>query len=161
MFAALATLSACASGPCSSSDLRKVNQALGSVPKQHHVQLAAQGLVESCTFPPPVAEALQAVAQVPPDMVRLVDVRVAADAPELWSAACPGGPGALATTMQAAPADGRRHLFEACALDRHGWSADRFARGNGPVVLPIVLAELMKGHSVLDRTVVLDALAGL
>lgn len=148
----------CSSGPC--SELGKVTSALGQVPDHLRTQLVAQGLAEQCELPPPVREGLLGVAQGMPGMTRMVDLRVASEAPELWAAACPGGPAALASSMQLRDADARRALHTDCALGRHGWSADGFARARGPVVLPIVLAELLKSESAMNRSLLLDALAG-
>lgn len=152
---------ACSSGPCRDGDLKKVSEALGAVDPAYRQPLAAQGLVEACDLPAPVSAGLTAIAQGMPGMTAMVDARVAADAPELFAAACPGGPGALAESMRLAGPDGRRSLYAACALDRHGWGADGFAKANGPVVLPIVLAHLLADEPPFHRDLAITALAGL
>lgn len=152
---------ACSSGPCRDGDLKKVSEALGVVDAHYRQPLAAQGLVEACDLPAPVAEGLTGIARGMPGMGAMLDAKVAADAPDLWSAACPGGPGALADSMRAGGPDGRRALYAACALDRHGWGADAFAKASGPVVLPIVLAHLMADEAPFHRDLAITALAGL
>lgn len=149
----------CSSGPC--TGLRELTSALGMVSAQDRRPMAAQGLAEMCELPEPVEAALGQVAFGVSGAERMADMKVAADAPELWAAACPGGPAALASSMQLADRDARISLHKACELERYGWSESAFAGGRGAVVLPIVLAHLLAGERAIDRSVALDALAGI
>lgn len=157
----LVWLFACDGGPCTNGELTKVSTALGQVSREMRQPLAAQGLVEACEFPEPVEQALQGVANGMPGTVEMFDRKVAVDAPELWAAACPGGPAALAEAMSMPSTQARRKLHETCQLQRYGWDSSTFASAGGPMVLPIVLSHAMEGEQGFPRTVVLDALAGL
>ena len=154
-------LGGCSSGPCDSGELKKVADAVAMVDARQRQQVAAMGLTEACTLPAPVIQGLNGVANGFPDSAALVDMRVAADAPELWLAACPGGPRTLAEAMRLAGPDARRKVHQECKLDRYGWGPDSFAKANGPLVLTVILAHELRDASAFSRDLTLNALAGL
>ena len=153
----LVSLAACSSGPC--SDLGAVATGIGQVEARLRIQLAAVGVAEECALPDPVEEKLRMVGNLAPNQIGVADLAVAAELPELWTAACPAGTGVLAEAMKLSPADRRKRVYEACGLQGKGIS-EAYVTGNGLLVLPVLVHHLLAEENAFERSMVVDALAG-
>lgn len=147
---------------CDRDAVGKVVGALGAVDASMRVELAALGVAEACKQPN--VKALAQVAQLPPDMRRLIDMKVGAEALELWMATCPKGPGALAAaSREAAPAD-RVALWETCSMEARGhFTQSEWTGATGLVVAPLLVGAWLEADGVAkdQARAIARALAGL
>ncbi len=150
----------CSSGPCDDGQLARVSEAIGSVSAEHRVQLASQGLAEACTLPEPIEKGLTGIPAAPPSMLPLLDLQVAAEAPEVWKAACPGGPEVLADVATKVDREARQRIWSGCELEKKGWSEAKFTSATGARALPVMLEHLLADERAFDRRMAIDALAG-
>jgi hypothetical protein len=153
-------LAGCSSGPCDDAQLSEVTRALGSVSAEFRVQLASQGLAEACTLPDPIERGLTGIPAAPPTLLPMLDLQVAAEAPEVWKAACPGGPEVLADAATKSDGDARERIWSACDLAAKGWPKDKYLSASGARALPVMLEHLLADEREFDRRMVIDAIAG-
>ncbi len=91
----LLSLSAAASPPvppygCAPAALARLDEELAKY-KELRFENVSAGLLEACTMPPSLSDALNKVARAGRDFARSASMSVVADSP-LWSRACAGGP---------------------------------------------------------------------
>jgi hypothetical protein len=161
----LVSVAALARPPCDPAGLQEGVDALASVGASSQVALAAAAIAEACPRAGSLRTALAEVQQVPPDFLPRVDAQLAVAAPADWTAACRGGPGALADAMQRPLAEQRPALWEACAgAERGHFSAAEWSAAPGLAVAPILLGHWLVavgGVSEATARIYARALAGI
>jgi len=124
---------------CDADGLKKVEAVLSQVQVEHQQHLAFAGVREACTLHPALDQAAQASYNFAPQEAALMEARAVAAAPELWMAACPGGPRLVAQLIALAPNQRAAPLYEGCNLKRFGISAAAYLQPK-PSLLGILLA---------------------
>lgn len=149
----------CSFGPCSSSELKKVAEAIQMVSEADRTMLTAQGLAESCEFAPALEKGLMEMAGGWPGTGGLAAMRAVADDPLAFEAACPGGAAVLAQAASMGPMDRATALATTCKVD---WLKpdEAFAAGDG-LMLAILVAPALSGERETLRRRLLRELSGI
>ena len=144
--------------PC--PELHKVARAANLVEKEHRVNLAAAGLLETCkTLPSAQQAALQKLQQMPPELRESAALSAVAADPAAWETACPGGTERMSGWMSQGKAGRGAAIAAACKPDFIGES-EQF-KAEDTVILAILLRPALQNADSTDRSVVLRALSGL
>ncbi|MCB9547607.1 MAG: hypothetical protein H6706_17405 [Myxococcales bacterium] len=150
---------------CEVAELAKVVEALGAIEPRHQPALAGRGLVLACPdWPAPILAGLDGLAAAPPEMRVMLEARAVAEAPFVWTEACPGGLRAAAQLSELAPDQRRGHLYRACDVERAGFASQaEFEAATGALLLPIPVAGLLAKTPLPagDRRRILRGLAGV
>lgn len=124
---------------CDAGELDKAAEAIATMEAKHLAVVATVALTEACRLPAPVAEALRDVPRAPPEMAPMLDMRLAAVAPERVEQACPGGLKALSAVATLAPADKRPRLWRSCAVALSPFVTEaEWTASSGLVVAPLL-----------------------
>lgn len=106
------------------------------------------------------------LANVPPDMRGLLEMKGAADSPALWMGLCGGTEGlrVLADLTKLAPSDRRAHLWAKCGLEKAGWMTEaEWLGASGLLVTPFMAGAQLAADGVDAKKArpMVRALAGL
>lgn len=130
---------------CDREGLGKLVQMQSRVRDEDRSKFWAQGVVESCgkgasTLPSDLKKGLEARYQAPPALRDLAAFGAAASLADLWTKACPSGPGVLADAVQVVPAEKVRMIVDRCGLARQDLaSGDELARADASALVLAVL----------------------
>lgn len=143
-------LSSAAFARCPRPALEEGWQTIRSMRPELQPGAAAQVLARACTWPAGVQSAIQGLSTTPADKLNAVDRQMAATAPDLWTAACPGGLDTVANAVTLGPVAGHSLVHEACAVEALGVATrDEYAMAHGSMLLPVVVAWTLhsEGHN--------------
>lgn len=154
----LLLLACFSNSPC--PELHKVARAAQVISPNQRVNLAAEGLLETCpTLPDAQKSALKKLQQVPTEMRSLAVMEAISADPAAWEAACPGGTSAMASLMSQGKAGRGEKIATVCKPDFIGES-ERF-KADDAVALAILVRPTLQEADSTDRSIVLRALSGL
>ena len=143
-------LPSAAAARCPRPALEEGRATLRSMRPELQAGAAAQVLARACTWPAGVQQSLQVLPTTPADKLNTIDRQMAASAPDVWAAACPGGLDTVANAVTLGPTQGHALVHEACAVEELGvGTRDEYAGARGSMLLPVIVAWTLhqEGHN--------------
>ena len=146
------SLTAAAAPRCDLQTLTEVRDALVSIDLERRPDLAAQAIAETCKLPKSVLETLSQVAMSGPSMRSAVDMKLVAESPRDWAAACSGGLAVAQELAKTSPSAHRGLLWTECGgstgdwMDEGSWSA-----ASGLLFAPVLARHWLREAGVPDE----------